>query len=84
MNKLERALFYPVLVISTLLALGSWSMPEVWISIPWTSIVVLLWLHPLFRGRLALAVRVMFWLTFIGVFLSFVWMFVMSGLLIPT
>lgn len=84
MNKLERTLFYPVVVIATLLAFGSWSLPDLWISLLCTVAVAALWLHPVFKGRFALGVRVVFWLTLIGVFLSLVWVFVMSGLLIPS
>lgn len=83
MNKLERALFYPVLVISTLLAFGSWSMPEVWISAPCTLAVAFLWIHPVFKGRFAFSVRAVFWLAFGAVLLSAVWTLLLSGLLIP-
>jgi hypothetical protein len=75
LEKLERFLFYPVLVIATVLALQSWTEQPVWFSIIATVIVALLWLNPLLPKKFVPVRRVLFGVTFTVLILGILWIF---------
>jgi hypothetical protein len=77
-EKVERFIFYPVLVIATLLALQSWSIQPLWFSSIASIAVAVLWLTPILRGKLVPFRRILFWVVLVVLILGLLWIYAWS------
>lgn len=78
MSKFERILFYPVLVVATVLTLQSWTYQPVWISGLASVVVVSLWISPLAGKNSAFIQQALFWLTLCVLLSGVAWIFLLS------
>ena len=77
-SKFQRILFYPVLMVATILALQSWTYQPVWFGCAALAVVGVMWLSP-FAGRIAELLRtLLFWSTLCVLLLGVLWIYAWS------